>query len=121
MVRRRPAGEFRHVIDIVTHPLDAGTTFDTYGQVTTATTAWSKTLANRRAKIEQLSGDELALARQLYPNASYRITMDYESALNSTGATRKAVIFANRFLYIGAIQNTDMENIEHVLLCGESR
>jgi len=120
-MRRTPAGEFRHPVTIREHKIEAGSTaYDSFGQLSVSSTAWT-TLVSRRAKIEQLSGDELVVARQLYPQASYRVTVDYFATLASTGGARRAVVYDNRFLFVGAVVNPDLENIELQLLCGEER
>lgn len=120
-MRRTAAGEKRHPVTIREHKIEAGTTaYDSYGQLSASSTAWT-TLVSRRAKIEQLSGDEALIARQLYPRATYRVTVDYFATLASTGGYRRAVVFDNRFLFVGAILNPDMENVELQLLCGEER
>jgi head-tail adaptor len=111
----------RHLVTIKRHKIEAGTTaYDTFGQVSTSSTAWSQGVA-RRAAIEQLSGNEAVLARQLYPNASYRVTVDYDSSLASTGGARQAVFYGTRILYVGAVLNPDLENLQLELLCGEER
>lgn len=121
MARRIAAGEMRHTVLIKEHKIDAGTTaYDTYGQVSTSTTAWTTTWTTR-AKIDQLSGNESAIARQLYPAASHRVVVDYNSTLASTGATRRAVVFGNRWLHIGAVIDADLEHCQLELLCGEER
>lgn len=118
---RVPAGEMRHVVTIKEHKIDAGTTaYDTYGQVSVSTTAWATGITTR-AKIEQLSGNEAVIARQIYPNASHRVTIDYNSTLASTGGSRRAVVFGSRYLHIGAVINEDMENRQLQLICGEER
>lgn len=120
-MRRTAAGEFRHPVVIKSHKIEAGTTaYDTYGQLSASSTAWT-TIISRRAKIEQLSGDEALIARQIYPKATYRVTLDYDATLASTGGARRAVVFNSRFLYVGAVLNPDMENVELQLLCGEER
>lgn len=121
MAKRVPAGELRHLVTIKEHKIDIGTTaYDTFGQVSVSTTAWS-TAISTRAKIEQLSGDEAVVARQIYPNATHRITVDYNSTLASTGGSRRAVVFGSRYLHIGAVLNPDLENVQLQLLCGEER
>jgi len=122
MSRRVPAGEMRHVVTIKEHKIDAGTTgYDTsYGQVAVSTTAWVTGITTR-AKIESLSGQEAVVARQIYPRATHRVTIDYNSTMNSTGGTRRAVVFGSRYLHIGAIVNEDQENRQLQLLCGEER
>lgn len=121
MAKRIPAGQMRHVVTLKEHKIDAGTTaVDSYGQVSVSTTAW-RSLANVRAKIEQLSGNEAELARQLYPTASHMVTIDYNATLASTGGSRRAVLFGSRWLHIGAVINPDLENRQLQLLCGEER
>jgi head-tail adaptor len=120
-MRRIPAGEMQHVVTIRQHKIEAGTTaLDSFGQVSASSTAWTTTVT-RRAKIEQLSGDEATIARQLYSHASYKVTLDYDATIASTGGSRRAVVFNNRFLHIGAVLNPDMENKQLELLCGEER
>lgn len=120
-MRRLAAGDLRHVVTIRQHKIEAGTTaLDTFGQVSASSTAWATTVT-RRAKIEQLSGDEAIIARQLYPHASYKVTLDYDETIASTGGARRLVSFNNRSLFIGAVLNPDMENVQLELLCGEER
>ena len=118
---RIPAGEMRHQVIIKEHKIELGTTaVDTYGQVSVSTTAWATGITTR-AKIEQLTGRELEIARQNYAAATHRVTIDYNSTMGSTGASRRAVVFGSRFLFIGAVLNEDMENRQLQLLCGEER
>ena len=121
MVKRIPAGLMRHTVTIKEHKIESGTTaYNTYGQVSVSSTAW-QTGITTRASIEQLSGDEMQVARQIYPHASHRVTVDYNSTLASTGGTRRVVVFGSRYLHIGAILNPDLENVQLQLLCGEER
>ena len=121
MVKRIPAGDMRHTITIKQHKIEsASTALNDYGQVSASSTAW-ETGEIMRAKIEQLTGDERVIARQIYPSASHRVTVDFNSTLASTGGSRRAVVFDRRFMYIGGIINPDMENIQLQLLCGEER
>lgn len=121
MAKRIPAGDMRHLITIKEHKIELGTTaYDSYGQVSVSTTAWATGITTR-AQIEQLSGDEAVIARQIYPRATHRVTVDYNSTLASTGATRRAVVLGSRYLHIGAVLNTDLENVQLQLLCGEER
>jgi head-tail adaptor len=122
MVKRIPAGEMRHWVTIKEHKIDLGSTaYDTsFGHVSVSSTAWV-TAITTRAKIEQLSGNAWSVARELYPNATHRVTVDYNSTLASTGATRRAVVFGSRFMFIGGVLNPDLENVQLVLLCGEER
>jgi head-tail adaptor len=121
MVKRLPAGEMRHRVNVKQHKQDAGTTaYDSYGQLSASSTAWA-TLVSRRAKIEQLGGSEAELARQIYPKATYKVTLDYNETLATTGGSRRAVEFNSRMLHIGAVINPDMENVRLELLCGEER
>jgi SPP1 family predicted phage head-tail adaptor len=108
-------------VQIKQHKIDAGTTgYDTFGQVSISSTAWTN-IFTRRAKIEQLSGVEAERARQLYPMATYRVTVDYDSKIGSTGGNRKVVMYRGRQLFVGAILNPDLENVQLELLCGEER
>lgn len=121
MARRIPAGEMRHLVTIKQHKIEGGSTaYDTYGQVSRSTTAWS-TVATMYAKIEQLTGSELDIARQIYARATYAATVDYLAALDSTGGSRRAVFFGSRMLNIGGVINPDLENVQLQLLCGEER
>lgn len=121
MARRVPAGEMRHPVSIVQHKIDSGTTaYDSYGQVSATTTAWTE-IASGRAAIEQLSGTEAEIARQVYPKATYRVTVDYSSVLDSTGGSRRSVRFGSRYLHIGGMMNPDLENVQLQLLCSEER
>lgn len=121
MAKRIPAGEMRHSVTIRQHKLEAGTTgYDSFGQLSVSSTAWVD-LVHRRAKIEQLSGAEAEVARQIYPKATYKVTLDYDVTLGATGGARRAVLFNSRMLFVGAIVNPDMENLQLELLCGEER
>ncbi len=118
MPRRIAAGELRHLISIQSHGGEG--TYDTYGQISASTTNWT-TDQNLRAKVEPLQGQEAVLAQQTYPKATHRVTTEYYSALNSTGATRKRILFGSRVLHIGAILNEEEESWHLELLCGEER
>lgn len=121
MAKRIPAGEMRHVVTIKQHRIESGTTaYDSFGQLSVSTTAW-ETGWKTRAKIEQLTGSEAELARQVYARATHRVTIDYNSTLDSTGGARRAVVFGSRYLWIGAVVNEDLENRQLQLLCGEER
>jgi len=121
MARRIPAGEMRHTVEIREHKIESSTTaYDSFGQLSSSTTAWQRGITTR-AKIEHLSGDELTIARQLYARASHRVTVDYNSTLDSTGGSRRAVVFGSRWLFVGSIVNDDLENRQLKLLCGEER
>ena len=121
MIKRVPAGQMRHVVTIKDHKIESGSTaYDSYGQISVSTTAL-QTGIRTRAKIEQLTGEEAVIARQIYPKATYMVTVDYNSTLDSTGGSRRVVTFGNRKLHIGAVINPDMENRQLQLLCGEER
>ena len=121
MAKRMPAGRKRHFVTIKEHKIESGSTdYDSYGQISASSTAWTTGITTRAA-IEQLSGTEAEVARQIYPHATYMVTVDYNSTLASTGGSRRAVVFDSRFLHIGGVINPDMENIELQLLCGEKR
>ena len=121
MAKRIAAGLMRHTVTIKEHKIDAGTTaYDSFGQLSKSSTAWATGITTRAA-VEQLSGDEAIVARQIYPRATYRIVVDYNSTLASTGGSRRAVVFGTRFFHIGAVLNEDMENVQLQLLCGEER
>lgn len=121
MIKRIPAGEMRHLVTIREHEIEAASTaLDSYGQISQSTTAW-KARFKPRAKIEQLTGEEIEIARQVYPKASYRLTIDYIAVLASTGGSRRAVEFENRFLHIGAVIDPDMEKRQLQLLCGQEK
>lgn len=121
MPSRVPAGEMRHTVTIKQHKIERGTTaYDSFGQVSQSSTAW-ETVAKLRAKIEHLSGNEAIIARQIYPNASHRLTVDYNAILASTGGSRKAAVFGLRFLHVGAVIDPMNERFQLQLLCGEER
>lgn len=121
MAKRVPAGEMRHKVTIKQHKIEAGSTaYDTYGQISHSTTAWA-TVATMQAKIEQLTGTELDIARQIYARATYAATVDYISTLDSTGGSRRVLLFGSRQLNIGGVINPDLENVQLQLLCGEER
>lgn len=121
MAKRIPAGLMRHLVTIKEHKIEsASTEYDDYGQLSSSSTALS-TGTNFRAYIEQLSGREAEVARQVYPSASHRVTVDYNSTLDSTGGPRRVVVFGSRTLNIGAVLNPDLENVQLQLLCGEER
>lgn len=111
----------RHNVVVKEHKIDAGTTaYDSYGTVSASSTAW-QTVAVKRAKIEVLSGDEAIVARQQYAKARYRVTVDYDRTLASTGGSRRALVYGGRFLHIGAVLQPDFERVQLELLCGEER
>lgn len=119
--KRVPAGEMRHVIQIKEHKIDAGTTaYDTYGQLSISSTAWTTT-ATVRAKIEEMGAGESDVSRQKFPTSSHLVTIDYNSTLASTGGARRAVQFGTRFLHIGAVLNPGNENRQLILICGEEK
>jgi head-tail adaptor len=121
MAKRLASGEMRHTVIVMQHKIEAGTTaYDSYGQVSISTTAWDHG-KRMRAKIEQLSGAELEVARQTYARASYRLTVDYNSTLASTGGGRRLVKFGTRQMFVGGVLNEDLENRQLQLLCGEER
>lgn len=121
MAKRVAAGQMRHLVTVRRHRIEGGsTTYDSFGQLSISTTAWSPGIP-RRAAIEQLSGNEAMLAKQLYPNASHRVTVDYDPTLASTGGSRQAVFYGTRVLFVGAVLNPDLENVQLQLLCGEER
>lgn len=70
-------------------------------------------------KIETLAGRQIEQARALYQNADYRVTMDYIEGVREWH--RLQVIASGTQLHIGHVQNTDLENVELVLLCSEVR
>lgn len=121
MAKRIPSGEMRHIVTIRRHKFELGSTgYDSFGQLSISTTAWN-TGIQRRAAIDQLRGEEAIVAKQLYPNASHKVTVDYDDTLASTGGARQAVFFGSRVLFVGAVLNPDMENVQLELLCGEER
>jgi SPP1 family predicted phage head-tail adaptor len=121
MAKRIAAGNMRHLVTIKRHKIEQGTTaYDTYGQLSVSSTAWTAGI-ERRAAIEQLNGNEATVARQIYPKATYRVTVDYDPTIASTGGSRQAVFYGTRQLHIGAVVNPDMENRQLELLCGEER
>lgn len=109
------------MVTIKQHKIERGTTaYDSFGQVSHSSTAW-ETVARCKAKIEHLSGNEAIIARQIYPNASHRLTVDYNATLASTGGSRRAAVFGLRFLHVGAVIDPNMERFQLQLLCGEER
>lgn len=119
--RRLPSGEKNKYVTIKRHKIESSSTaFDSYGQLSTSTTALVSSFG-AWAKIEQLSGEELTVARQIYPKANYQITIDYNSTLDSTGGSRRVVDYNSKIYHIGAVINPDLENIELQLLCGTER
>jgi len=115
MAKRIPAGNMRHRVKIQTN--DGEGTYDSYGQ---ETATWSTT-DEVRAAIEPLRGREAEYARQLYATATTKVTVDYLEVLNSTGATRRRVLFGSRALNIGSVVNVDEEGFVLELLCGEEK
>lgn len=99
----------------------ASSTLDSYGRVTQASSSDWNTDYIVQAKIMDLRGEEAALARQIYPRATSTVSVDYISALDSTGATRRRVKFGSRYLYVGYIRDVDNEHFVHQLVCGEER
>jgi len=120
MAMRIPAGQMRHKVTIQQHKIDAGSTaYDTYGQVSTSSTAW-ETVATVRAKIEQVGAIEGDVERA-YPKATHRATIDYNPTVATTGGARKRLLFQGRPMFIGAVVNPDFEDIQLQLWCGEER
>ncbi len=121
MAKRVPAGEMRHVIKLMEHKIETGSTaYDTYGMISASSTAWNR-IAIVRAKIEELSGAKNEISRQAYPTASHMITIDYSTTLATTGGPRRAIVFNNtRWIYIRAIMNPDQENRQLQMICSES-
>lgn len=113
MAKRIAAGEMRHYIEF---QRDIGV-LDAYGQIEHD---WQTDIC-MRAKIEVLRGEEGELARQVYPHATQRLTIDYHPDLNSTGVTQRRIRFGERTLHIGAVLNPDEEDIQLQLLCSEER
>ncbi len=103
----------RHEVDIQS---DRGSQ-DSYGQTDTD---W-KTDICTKARIKTLRGAEGELAKQIYPNATVEVTIDYYEELADSGATQRRLCFGSRVLNIGAIINPDEENVQLELLCGEER
>ena len=113
MAKRIPAGELRQLVEV---QRDIGE-LDSYGQISHE---WI-TDFELRAKIEILRGREGELARQLYPHAEYKVSMEYHPDLYASGATQRRLLFGERILHIGAVLNPDEENVMLELLCGEER
>ena len=121
MANRIPAGELKRVVTIYQRKIDSGTTaYDSYGLVSASSTAWDA-VAQRRAKIEMLNGNEAELARQVYPRATHRVILDYEETLDSTGANRCAIVYQGRYLHVGAVINESLGRWQLEVLCGEER
>ena len=125
MAKRIPAGEMRHTVKIERHTIETtadttGDPYNYYAHISSTSGDWSDVLSCR-AKIENLRGEEGILARQVYPSASHRITINYFSTMNTTGATRRRVTFGSRTMHIGAILNPDEENLQLQLLVGEEK
>lgn len=115
MARRIAAGMLRHTVSLQTQ----STVADSFGQL--SSTAWGTNKSGLRAHIEVLSGSELELARQLYTQASHRVTIEYLPTLDTTGITHRRFLFGSRYLYIGHINNPEFENRHLEILCGEER
>lgn len=106
------AGDFRHPATLV-KPSSAIGSVNAYGEVTAGTTQrW-----NVHVKIDALSGDEGSYARTFYPTASYLITARYDSKINE----RCRIVVNGTTLHVLGVTNTNLENREMVLTCGEER
>ena len=116
MAKRIPAGMLRHRVAIQSNT----TALDSFGHQVATSSGWT-TDANVRAHIESLEGREAELAQQVYPNATRRVTIEYLSTLDTTGATRKRLLLGSRPLFIGHVNNPEFENWHLELLCGEER
>jgi SPP1 family predicted phage head-tail adaptor len=69
------------------------------------------------AEIVILSGREGEVARQLYAEATVRITLRYREGLTE----KKRIRYGARFFQIGLVNNVEERNREHECLCSESR
>ena len=111
-VRRTPSGQFRHTVHILRIPEK----LDEQGQKhQPPVICWN----DIPCKVETLSGRQIEQARSLYQNADYRVTMDYIEGVRETHRLR--LIPSGVELHIGHVSNTDLENVELVLLCSEVR
>ena len=66
------------------------------------------------ASIEALTGREVETARQLMPEATYKVNMRYHD-IN----TQDRIVHGDMVLQIGHINNVDQRNRWQVLLCSE--
>jgi SPP1 family predicted phage head-tail adaptor len=73
------------------------------------------TLKTVSARVESPSGRELERARQSVAEASHVITIRWFSGLD----TNMRVLFRNRTLHIGAINEGDNRDSELILVCSE--
>ncbi len=116
MAKRIRAGDLRHQINIQA----PSTTLDSFGQTVTSSSGWT-TQATVRAAIMPLLGSEQTLARQIYPKATSRVTIEYLSTMDTTGATAKRILFGSKALAIGAVMTPDEEGWHLDLLCSEEQ
>ena len=105
-----PAGTMRHVVNI---QKDSGAgTYDSLGQ----TSGSAVTVENGvKCSIENLTGRELELARQVFPLATHRVRMLYRADVNE----KYWLLFGTRKLHVGHVENVDELNRELRLLVGE--
>jgi len=104
------AGKLRHRVDIQL----PSTTQGTRGQRTGSSTTKAESIP---CSIETLTGRELELARQVVSNATVRVTMRYPGI---TLTTKHFLMFGDRQLNIGHINDVDQIGREFILTCGEA-
>lgn len=103
------AGSLRHSVSIENYTTARGANGTETQSWSAAETVW--------ASIEQLSGRELMIARQIKADATHRITMRYTSNLTA----KSRVVFGSRVFYpLDPPANTDQKNFEYVFMARES-
>jgi len=102
------AGQYKQPITVQTKSLAAP------GDRGQAVITWLNE-ATVRARVEDLSGRRLELARQLVATATHQITIRYLAGIKVTDR----VVFQGRVFHIGAVLNKDNVNFRQELVCTE--
>lgn len=67
-------------------------------------------------RVEELGGQELFYARQVWPESQYRVTIKWQPGMTSR---KRLILDDGRVLNIGNVSNKDERKIELTLLCAE--
>lgn len=100
-------GKLRHRVDVQTK--GAATAGDRGQPVA----SWVNLYSDIYAGVEPLSGREAELARQLVPQASFKVTLRYHADIT----TQERIVFGSQILNIGYINNPEQRNLWLILLC----
>lgn len=106
------SGKLRHKVQVQRNSGEG-----TYGDHGEVTDNWVKDF-DWWCEIITLSGDEGAVARQNFPNATHQLKGRYDSRLENT---RHRVAHGSRTYHIEHIDNVEQRNIEMVLTVGEEK